>query len=434
MKEEIVRIEKIIFGGEGLSRLQSGKVVFVPYVIPGELVRIGIKEEYKDYAEAELLEIIEPAPDRESPPCRYYGICGGCHFQHLSYREEIKIKENMLRELFQRHTQKSEIPLKKVYPSPLDYQYRNRLRLHIENSSLKMGFVKRKSHEVIKIEKCIISHPLINKLLEELYSSASWLNLSLYSKRVKLEVSLLENKVTLLFWTLVEPKRENLMELLELQTLKSLFYLMRGSRPKGPYPEEATFGGRKLLPAPFNLTYYIQPGVFTQTNWEVNLAIMEKVLELSVGAERVLDLHSGMGNFILPLVKKLSSAKEFLGVDTDSLAIEDAFYTAEKNSLNSKLDFRKMSAMEALHQAISEGKKYDLILLDPPRGGCRELLKLLPEVAQDRIIYLSCDAPTLVRDIAILEKLGFTLAEVYLFDMFPRTYHFESLALLQRRA
>ncbi|MFN3505252.1 MAG: 23S rRNA (uracil(1939)-C(5))-methyltransferase RlmD [Caldimicrobium sp.] len=433
MKIETVRIEKIGFGGEGIGRLSEGKVVFVPFVIPGELIKVGVREEYKDYAVGELLEIIEEAPSRTIPPCKYYGICGGCHFQHINYQQEIQIKEEILRELFLRLAQRKEIPLKGVFPSPKEYYYRNRLRLHVENYSLKMGFVKRKSHEVLKIEECIISAELINQILKELYSSQAWINLSLYSKRIKLEVSLLEKKVSLLFWSLVEPKNEDLAELLKLKDIKSVFYITKGQRPQGPFPKEASFGGRKLLPALYDLIYYIQPGVFTQTNWEINLLLMEKVLALSQGAEKVLDLHSGMGNFLFPLVKKLTSAYEFLGVDTDIRAIEDAIYTAEKNALNSKVDFRRMSALEALYENIREGWQYDLILLDPPRGGCKELIRYLPEVAKDKIIYISCDPPTLVRDLLLLEKVGFNLLELYLFDMFPRTYHFETLALLQRR-
>ncbi|MFN3567882.1 MAG: 23S rRNA (uracil(1939)-C(5))-methyltransferase RlmD [Caldimicrobium sp.] len=433
MKMETVRIEKIGFGGEGVARLSNGKIIFVPFVLPGELVKVLIREEYKDYAVGEFIEVIEESEARVAPLCKYYRVCGGCHFQHMTYQREIQIKEGVLRELFLRQAQRKEIPLKEVIPSPKEYFYRNRLRLHVENHSLKMGFVKRKSHEVLKIEECIISNDLINQVLKELYQCQAWINLSLYSKRIKLEVSLLEEKVSILFWSLVDPKSEDIAELIKLNHIKSVFYIRKGQRPQGPYPKDASFGGRKLLPALYDLIYYVQPGVFTQTNWEINLLLMEKVVSLSQGAEKILDLHSGMGNFLFPLVKKLTSAKEFLGVDTDIRAIEDAIYIAEKNEINGKVDFTRMSALEALYEKMREGERYDLILLDPPRGGCKELIRYLPEVAKDKIIYISCDPPTLVRDILLLEKVGFILRELYLFDMFPRTYHFETLALLQRK-
>lgn len=432
MKLIDLEIEKMVFGGEGLARAPSGKVVFVPYTLPGELVRVVIFEEYKDYARGLVHEILSASPQRINPPCRYYGICGGCQFQHATYEEELRIKEKVLRDLFSRQGYKKEIPLREIIPAKKIYHYRNRLRLHVEAPILKIGFVKKGTHEVLKIEECLLGEDILNELLNELYSAPAWINISLYSKRIRLESSPLDRKATLLFWTSLPPRREDLEELCKLQTLKSIFYLLKGARPVGPFPEEVPLAGRRLLASLSGLIYYIQPGVFTQTNWEINLAIMQKISELARGSERILDLHSGMGNFILPLVKENSLAKEFLGVDTDIRAIEDGLYTAEKNRLDGRLELRRMSAMEALYEAVQAGKKYDLVLLDPPRGGCKELVRLLPDIAEDKILYLSCDAPTLVRDITLFEKAGFTLSEIYLFDMFPRTYHFEVLAHLQK--
>ncbi|BAU23712.1 hypothetical protein THC_1345 [Caldimicrobium thiodismutans] len=432
MKQFDLKIEKMVFGGEGLGRSSSGKVVFVPYTLPGELVRVGIYEEYRDYARGMVLEVLEASPHRINPPCRYYGLCGGCQFQHATYEEELRIKERVLKDLFFRQGYKREIPLRGIIPSEKIYHYRNRLRLHVENHILKMGFVKKGTHEVLKIEECLLGEDILNELLKELYAESPWINMAFYIKRIKLESSPLDGKATLLFWTSLSPRREELEQLCKLKTLKSIFYLMKGARPVGPFPEDAPFAGRRLFASLSGLIYYIQPGVFTQTNWEINLKIMQKIGELTQGTERILDLHSGMGNFLIPLVKGNPSAKAFLGVDTDIRAIEDGLFTAEKNNLDGRLELRRMSAMEALYEAVQSGEKYDLVLLDPPRGGCKELLRLLPDVAEDKILYLSCDAPTLVRDIILLEKAGFTLSEIYLFDMFPRTYHFEVLALLQK--
>lgn len=434
MKEAVVLVEKIIFGGDGLARLPEGKVVFIPYVIPGEEVRVRIIEEHKDYAIGQLIEIVSPSSQRITPPCRYYTICGGCQFQHMEYEEELKIKEGILRELFLRQGYREEVPLKEVISSSKVYGYRNRLRFHVESPPLKMGFVKRKTHEVLKIEECMLGDNLLKEVLRDLYESDVWSKLALHVKRLRIEKSLLDDKVCLLFWISVPPPREYLEELAKLKGVKSVFYYLKGARLNGPYPEDAPHQGRRLMPAISNLIYYVNPGVFTQSHWEINLKIMEKLVELAIDAERILDLHSGMGNFLFPLVKNLLSAREFLGVDIDLQAIEDGLYTAEKNFLNGRLELRKRSALETLYEASQEGKKYDFVILDPPRGGCRELIRLLPEVASHKIAYLSCDAPTLVRDILLLNERGYFLKELFLFDMFPRTYHWETLALLQRKA
>ncbi len=427
----VLKIEKIIFGGDGLARLPNGKIVFIPYTIPGEIVEVELIRDYGDYIEGKAKKILERSSERIDPLCEYYGICGGCQFQHIRYSYQIVLKEQILIETFKRLGWKEDIPLDKVIPSPKEFFYRNRLRFHIENEDLKMGFIKRKTHEVLKIESCLLGEKNLNKVLLELYKNPSWLKLSVYSKRMKIESSPEENKVTLLFWTSLKPKRRDLENLFSIKELKSVFYWIKGERPKGPFPENSLHGGRRVFKNVDGLFYYVQPGVFIQANWDINCAIMEIIKSLNLSIEKVLDLYSGMGNFLFAFIQN-KNIKKFLGVDIDLRAIEDGIYTAEKAGINGRLDLRNMSAIEALYSAIKEGEKYDLVILDPPRGGCKELMKLLPEVAEKYIIYISCDAPTLVRDLLDLRELKYVPMKIYLFDMFPQTYHFETVVLLEK--
>lgn len=430
--QRIVKVEKIIFGGNGLARLPDGKIVFIPYVLPEEILQIRIKKDYGDYVEAEVEKILEASPHRREAPCIYYGTCGGCQLQHVIYPLQIEIKKEMLFDVFKRLGWKEEIPLERVVPSSKEFYYRNRLRFHVENENFKMGFVKRKTHEVLKIEKCLLGEEILNKVLSQLYETPSWIKLSYYSKRVKIETSPEENKVTLIFWTTLKPQKEDLEGMLKIKELKAIFYWMKGRRPDGPFPEDSSYGGRRVFKNIDKILYYVQPGVFVQANWEINCAIMETLRSWDLSFEKVLDLHAGMGNFLFPFVLK-REAKKLLGVDTDLRAIEDGLYTAEKAKLNGRLDLRNMSAIEALYSAVKEGEEFDLVLLDPPRGGCKELMRLLPEVAKKYIIYISCDAPTLVRDLLILKNLNYQLIKLCLFDMFPQTYHFEVVALLEKK-
>ncbi len=428
----MVKVEKLVFGGDGLARLPDGKVVFVSYSIPGEVLKIKITRDYGDYAEAEIEEILERSPFRRKPVCEYYGICGGCQFQHITYDAQLNIKKDILYDTFFRLGWKDDIPLEEVIPSSKEFFYRNRLRLHVESSQLKMGFVKRKTHEVLKIERCYLAEGVINCVLEKLYKNPAWNRVSVYSKRLKIESSPEEGKATLLFWTSLEPLKEDLNELAGIEEVKSIFYWMKGHHPVGPFPEESSFGGRRVFKNIDGIFYYVQPGVFVQTNWEINCEIMKKIRAWNLDYENVLDLHAGIGNFIFPLLAN-QDARFFLGVDTDLRAIEDGIYTAEKQGINGRLDLRNMSAMEALYQALKMGELYDLVILDPPRGGCKELLRLLPEIARKYIVYVSCDAPTFIRDIKILNR-HYSLKKLILFDMFPQTYHFELVGLLEKNS
>lgn len=430
--QSIVKVEKIVFGGDGLARLPDGKVVFVPYTLPEEVLQIRVKKNYGDYAEGEIENILEASPYRREAPCPYYGTCGGCQLQHITYPFQLEIKKEMLFDTFKRIGWKEEIPLEKVIPSPKEFYYRNRLRFHVENENFKMGFVKRKSHEVLKIEKCLLGEELLNRVLSQLYKSTAWIKLSSYSKRIKIETSPEEDKVTLIFWTSLRPQKEDLKEILEIKKLKAIFYWIKGGRPEGPFPEDSSYGGRRVFRNIDGLFYYVQPGVFVQANWEINLSIMETIRSWNLSFEKVLDLHAGMGNFLFSFLLN-KEAKKFLGVDTDIRAIEDGLYTAEKAGINGRLDLRNMSAMEVLYEAVKMGEEYDLVLLDPPRGGCKELMRLLPEVAKKYVIYISCDAPTLVRDLLLFRNFNYQLIKLYLFDMFPQTYHFEVVALLEKK-
>ncbi|MCS7279697.1 MAG: 23S rRNA (uracil(1939)-C(5))-methyltransferase RlmD [Thermodesulfobacteriaceae bacterium] len=429
MKFPLITIEKVVFGGEGLGRLPDGKIVFVPYVAPGEKVKVEIVKEFQDYAWANLVEVIENSPFRREPLCEYYFTCGGCQLQHLNYEYQLQLKKEIFLDTFRRVGWKEEIPLELVFPSPKEFFYRNKLRLHVENNPLKMGFVKRRSHEVLPIKFCYLAERKLNYVLKSLYEHPIWLKISNYSKRLNLEFSPEEDKTVLIFWSMLPPLEEDLEELSKIPELKAIFYWMRGRRPEGPFPKNSSYGGRRVFKGINQLTYYIQPGVFVQTNWEINLEIAKTFKKWIPEYRKVLDLHSGMGNFLFSLIDK---GDRFLGVDTDLRAIEDALYILSKLNLNGRIDFRNISAHEALHEALKTEETFDLVILDPPRGGCKEILKLLSEVAEKYILYVSCDPPTLARDLLILKKLGYQLIKLALFDMFPQTYHLEVLSLLQK--
>ena len=432
-----VIVEKIVFGGEGLARLPDGRVLFLPGVIPGEEVKVRIVKKFKDYVQGEVEEIIVSSPSRVEPSCPYYGLCGGCQLQHMDYPTQTAIKLSMFKETLHRLGNISEKLVEGIVPSPRPFHYRNRLRFHVEPGTGRLGFVKRKSHDLIVTSRCLLGAEKLNRVLEALAENPAWKRLQSFAKRVKLELSPAEGLVTLLFWITVKPEVKDVEDLAQtLPDTKCVFYWVKGPRPEGPFPRGVPHRGRRLFSVPqayFPQTekplYLVRPGVFAQANWEINLKIMETIRPLAEGLDRVLDLHSGMGNFLLPLSSLL---KEALGVDTDIGAIEDARYTAEYLGLSGKVRFERVSATEALIETWKAAETYPLVILDPPRGGCRELMRYLPEVATEKILYISCDPPTLARDLKLLLQAGFEIERIVAFDMFPQTYHLEALAVLRR--
>ncbi len=440
MNSLCVTIEKLVYGGDGLARLPDGQIAFVPQVLPGEQVRIQIVQKFGDYVWARPVEILSPAQKRQEPPCSYYPACGGCQWQHIAYPAQLEFKLQIFKETLSRLAGLGTVPIEGVHPSPRPLGYRHRLQFHVHSATGALGFLKRRSHDLVPLRSCALATPEINQVMSVLPDLPAWKRLHPYVKRLNLGTSLAEGLVTMLLWIKVEPRKEDLWEIFEaLPVLKAIFYWVRGRFPIGPIPEEAPDNGVRLFPVPPNISgqkeevfFQAAPGVFVQNNWEINLSLIEyvrKIAGLSPG-EEVLDLHCGMGNFLLPLSLLARGGK---GVDTDPRAIKDARANVERWGLEGKqVHFEVFSAMEALLECLKLGEVYPLVLLDPPRGGCKELLRFLPDIAIDRLLYVSCDPPALARDLKILIKQGFCVECIKVFDMFPQTYHSESVVLLRR--
>jgi len=439
MRPEIeVTIEKLVHGGEGLARLPDGQVVFVPDVIPGERVRIQITQNLGDYALARVREILEPSPLRQNPRCPYFGQCGGCQLQHLPYEAQLEEKLSIFRETLWRTGKIEEDLIRGIVPSPREYHYRNRLQFHVHQETGALGFLKRRSHDLVPVRYCYLTTEEVNEVLSRLPEIPAWKRLHPYVKRVNLGLSPVEKKVVMLFWTKVAPRREDLAEILsEIPALKAIFYWIRGPKPQGPFPEDAPYRGRRLFFVPKEIAglpqdqqFLASAGVFVQANWEINLALISYVKEAAAvePEERVLDVHCGIGNFLLPLAVPCGRG---LGVDTDHRAIADGQENAANWGLKG-VTLRVSSAIEALIDLFKEAETYPVVVLDPPRGGCKEILRFLPDVASERLIYVSCDPPTLARDLRLLREAGFVIEEIKAFDMFPQTFHLESATLLRR--
>src|SRR4030065_142791 len=346
-----VEIEKLTFGGAGMSRA-NGKVVFVKGGLPGDVLKVKITKDKGSYAEAIIEEILRTSPERTQAPCPVFGECGGCQMQHLKYPSQLAAKVSILRETLERIGRLRGIEIEPIVPSLEEYSYRNRVTLStwFQKGRYHLGFHEEGSRKRVPIEGCPIASSIING---------------------------------------------------------AIFRLTK-----------------------CGLKFFLTPSVFIQSNREINERLVETLVEWSdlKGHERVLDLYCGIGNFSLHIAKR---AREVVGVDVSAKAIKLAKKSAEADQIRNVL-FDPTPAELFVEESLKRDDKLDLVVLEPPREGAKGILKGLVELSPEKIIYVSCDPPTLARDLKTLTEFGYKLIKIRPFDMFPQTYHIESVALLSR--
>jgi len=418
------KIESVAFKGYGVTHI-DGKVAFIPYAVTGDEGRVEIVEEKKDYSIGRLKEITVSSPWRVDPPCPVFGQCGGCQWQHIDYSVQGELKKEILKGILKRLGRLKEIPPVSMAPSPQPYDYRVRVQLKVKGKAI--GYYQERSHKIVDIEYCPISHPLVNQIIRELREE-----LSLFSRMAEIEINVSPEEkkgVLLLHHFPFDRQREN--GLREFFQVHPIFkgWAIKGKRGltlfNDPYLHFTISidrnGGKG------NIQFRTSPGSFYQVNPEQNRTLIQKVLQFSDvnEDERVLDLYAGVGNFTLPLAIK---AKEIIGVEENPTAVADARFNAERNRIRN-FDFIQGRVEDVLKHW--KRKSPDLILLDPPRMGCKIALNQMVKLRPKKIVYISCEPTTLSRDLHLLSEKGYLLKGLALIDMFPQGYHMEVVALLK---
>jgi 23S rRNA (uracil1939-C5)-methyltransferase len=420
MKKIQVSIDSMAFKGYGVARI-DGKVTFVPYTMTGDEAWIGITQEKKSYSTATLVEIVKPSPRRANPTCPYFGSCGGCQWQHIDYSAQAGLKEEILRNLLKKLGGLKEIPSIKVFPSPKSYDYRVRIQLKVKGRA--MGYYREGSHQIVDIDHCPISHPLVNRIFRNLREESAVLQLM---KEIEINVSPEEGGGTILFHPHSDDRRiEPLVKKL-LQGDKILRGIAIAGRGKiNLLGDPIDFTIRSYQDR--NLKLRIAPGSFSQVNLEQNQTLIQTVLQFSeVNKEdRVLDLYAGVGNLTLPLAM---GAKEILGIEENRAAVKDGQFNAERNKIEN-CHFIQGRVEHVLSDW--ERERPYLIVLDPPRAGCKTIMDRVVRLEPEKIIYVSCEPTTFARDLRLFLERGYSLQRLSLIDMFPQTYHMEVVGLLK---
>ena len=427
-----VVIESLSHEGRGVARV-GGKTVFVDGALPGERVRARYLTEHRRYDETAATEILEPAPNRVVPPCRHYGVCGGCSLQHLDREAQLRHKESILLEQLQHTGGIAPGQLLAPLTSPGEgYRQRGRLsaRYQANKHRAQVGFRERRSNLVTEITRCEVLHPRVGALLPELSALVSGLSVADGVPQIELAVSEQDCGLVLRHVrSITVADRERLLDFERKHDVR--FYLQPGGETTVAPLDPARPPVLSYRLEEFDLEIRFGPTDFTQVNFHINRQLVRRVVELlEPGAQsQVLDLFCGLGNFSLPLARR---AGHVTGVDGLAHLVSGARDNGARNGIDN-VEFVVANLAREDLQAPFLLRSWDKILLDPPRAGAFEVLTVLNHTGVQSLVYVSCNPATLARDAALLVKeKGYVLDAAGIVDMFPHTAHVECLARFSR--
>jgi len=390
-----------------MGRLPDGRAVFVPFALPGERVHIRLVDEKRGFARGELIDVMEKSPDRIEARCIHFGVCGGCHYQDLPYEKQLLAKEDILRDQLQRIGKIESPPVRAMVPSPGPWNYRNHMQFHLDGEG-RLGFVNAKANGVLAITECHLPEGAINTF---------WPQLNFEPEAPLERVSLrsgVDHELTLI---LESDSRET--PELELEADISVIHLF-DDHPlviagQGHFSVEVL--GRE---------FRVSAGSFFQVNTQVAEKMIGHLLEKLpiTSSTTLLDVYCGAGFFSRFFAPKCARV---IGVESSESACED--FTVNLD------EFDHVELYEGLAEEIVPHLEVrpDIILADPPRAGLeKEALDGILKLNPGMIAYVSCDPSTLARDAARLIAGGYRLSDVTPFDMFPQTFHIESISLFER--
>jgi 23S rRNA (uracil1939-C5)-methyltransferase len=419
----LVEIEKPIYGGNFLAR-HEGKAIFVPLALPGEQARIRITESKSGYSTAELAEILTPAPERIKPGCPHFGPCGGCNYQHTDYSTQLAFKQAILRETLERAGVSAPAEIATLAADP--WAYRNRIRVAFDTEG-NPGYRGRRSHAVIPIGECPIAAPLLVSAAKAAADTLARVPANLRPHEVLLFCDPAESALLATFFT-SEPTQLRLDPIApalheRIPTLKGAD-LATGGRPGHPPRTVSPWGATSLAYPAAGFDYRVDNGAFFQVNrWLID-AFVANVVQ-GHGGSLAWDLFAGVGLFARQLTLHFDKV---VAVESSAASISALAANLEGTGGEAV----PTSTLEFLHQNRT-GPRPDLIVADPPRTGLgAEINGLLVEVAAPHLVYVSCDPATLARDLRVLLAGGYAIASITLTDLFPQTFHLETVVHLLR--
>jgi 23S rRNA (uracil1939-C5)-methyltransferase len=414
-------IDSLAYGPAGVGRA-DGKVIFVPGTVPGDEVEVVLDQEKKTYATGHVVALSHPSPWRRHPPCPYVARCGGCPWQQVSYTEQLRAKEMLVREHMRRIGGMADPSVLPIIASPQEWHYRHRIRVHVTDNS-RLGFSPPRSHELVEIESCLIATA---GTPENLRLARAWLTvLSTAVRDIELLTSESDGKLVMVGVAADAFQASDDVACQRfLQTHSQIAGLLLSGRNW-----QRRWGEPRLVVdlGLAGLTIEVSHGTFTQISCAGNRALIAAVLRLSdiQKEQRVIELYCGAGNLSLPLA---SRARELIGIEQNRLAVADARANAVRSSLMNTR-FMYASVRDGVRRLRQAGERADVVVLDPPRTGAAEIIAAIPRLGARKVVYVSCDPASLARDLRQLHLYGYRTDVIQPIDLFPQTYHVETIAV-----
>jgi 23S rRNA (uracil1939-C5)-methyltransferase len=408
--EQEVLLTTLAYGGDAMGRLEDGRAAFIPFGLPGERVRVRLTEEKRGFARGEVTEILEASPQRIFPRCKHFGVCGGCHYQNLPYAEQLKIKAQILRDQLTRIGRIENPPVREMIASPNPWNYRNHVQFHLTQDG-KLGYVGAGpsfAQGIIPITECHLPEESINSV---------WPQLEFEPDTNIERVSLRAGKDDDLMLVLESDSAES--PELEIEAEISVAHV---------FEENAVIiaGNDHIVIPVLERDFHVSAPSFFQINTAMARKMVEHLITwLPISpSSTLLDVYCGVGLFSAFLAPK---CERVIGIESSPSACEDFAVNLD--------EFDNVELYEGLAEEIIPylKAKPDIVLVDPPRAGLDKhvvngILKLYPQV----IAYVSCDPSTLARDSKRIIEGGYKLKQVAPFDLFPQTYHIESISLFEQ--
>ena len=440
-----VHVEDLTHEGAGVAKV-DGYPLFIQGALPGEEAEVHVVKTLKSYGFAKLIDIKAASPDRVTAPCPVFDICGGCQIQHLSYEGQLAFKEKVVRNALARLGKLPDVPVRpaKGMENPWRYRNKSQIPFSMRDGEVTAGFYRTRSHVIADTDTCIIQSEEADRIMRGLKHEILRLGIEPYDEKthtgllrhviVRTGRATGEVMVVLVTRKKKLPNRDEVIQIIRglVPEVKSVVQNINSDKTNVIFGNETvTLWGTDVIEDRIgDVRFEISARSFYQVNPDQTEVLYRQALDYAQlkGDETVIDAYCGIGTISLFLAQQ---AKSVMGVEIVPQAIEDAKRNAELNGFTNTL-FEAGPAEEVIPRWYKEGRRADVLVVDPPRKGCdAHLLNTILEQKPERVVYVSCNPATLARDLRILEDGGYRTQEVQPVDMFPQTAHVEAVAWLK---